>query len=76
MKDRGIRCETVKLVEHDILPGTCSDMGEGDEWPRILEKILATEMLLLESARRAAPPPPANPLLAARPATPRRHPSE
>jgi multimeric flavodoxin WrbA len=46
MEDQGIRCETVKLVEHDILPGTLSDMGEGDEWPEILEKILAAEMLI------------------------------
>ena len=47
MEDQGIRCETVKLVEHDILPGTRSDMGKGDEWPEILEKILAAEMLIL-----------------------------
>ena len=47
MEDQGIRCETVKLVEHDILPGTRSDMGKGDEWPEILEKVLAAEMLIL-----------------------------
>lgn len=47
MEREGIRCEIVKLVDHDILPGTYSDMGEGDEWPGILEKVLASEIVIL-----------------------------
>ena len=47
MEREGIRCETVKLVDHEILPGTYSDMGEGDEWPGILEKVLASEIVIL-----------------------------
>ena len=43
---RGVEVETVKLVEHQILPGTYSDMGEGDEWPRILERILAADIVI------------------------------
>ncbi|HEY0431816.1 MAG TPA: NAD(P)H-dependent oxidoreductase, partial [Pyrinomonadaceae bacterium] len=43
----GIRCEIVKLVDYEILPGTYSDMGEGDEWPEVLEKILAPEIVIL-----------------------------
>ncbi len=38
--------EIVKLVDHTILPGTYSDMGKGDEWPQILEKILAADMII------------------------------
>ena len=29
MKREDIRCEIIKLVDHDILPGPCSDMGPG-----------------------------------------------
>lgn len=47
MERQGIRCEILKLVDYRILPGTCSDMGAGDEWPRILEKILDSEIVIL-----------------------------
>lgn len=46
MADHGIQAEIVKLVDHIILPGTHSDMGHGDEWPMIFEKILAADMII------------------------------
>lgn len=42
----GIECETIKLVERRIPPGTYSDMGGGDEWPRILRKILNADIVI------------------------------
>jgi multimeric flavodoxin WrbA len=39
MAAKGISCEIVKLVEHSVPAGTYADMGEGDGWPVILEKI-------------------------------------
>lgn len=42
----GVEIETVKLVEHNILPGTYSDMGDGDDWPAILKRILAADILI------------------------------
>ncbi|HEY0897653.1 MAG TPA: flavodoxin family protein [Sphingobacteriaceae bacterium] len=42
----GISCEIIRLVNHRILPGTYSDMGEGDEWPDILNKIMAADLVL------------------------------
>ncbi|HEX6313977.1 MAG TPA: NAD(P)H-dependent oxidoreductase [Gemmatimonadaceae bacterium] len=47
MAKAGIECETIKLVDHYIPPGTYSDMGNGDEWPGILDRVLASDMLLL-----------------------------
>lgn len=47
LEDRGIHSETVKLVEYEILPGTCSDMGSGDEWPQILTTILAADIVVM-----------------------------
>src|SRR3989338_3887735 len=46
LAEKGIECEIVKLVDHAILPGTYSDMGREDEWPGILEKILASEIII------------------------------
>lgn len=46
MQLQGIQAELVRLVEHEIPPGTYSDMGEGDEWPQILETVLASDILV------------------------------
>lgn len=47
MERKDIRCETVRLVDYEILPGTHSDMGAGDEWPGILEKVLDSGIVIL-----------------------------
>jgi multimeric flavodoxin WrbA len=41
-----VDCEIVKLVNHTILPGTYLNMGGGDEWPQIIEKVLAADILI------------------------------
>ena len=38
--------ETIRIVDHDVLPGVTSDEGEGDAWPAIRAKILAHDMLI------------------------------
>ena len=47
MEREGVRSEIIKLVEHKILPGTYSDMGEGDEWPDMLRRVLDSEIVIL-----------------------------
>jgi multimeric flavodoxin WrbA len=47
MKEAEVHCEVIKLVNENILPGTCSNMGAGDAWPAILEKIEAAEIIIL-----------------------------
>lgn len=46
MAQRQIDCSIVKLVHHEILPGTRSDMGPGDEWPRILRQVLESDIVI------------------------------
>lgn len=46
MQKQGVQAEIVRLVDRPILPGTCSDMGEGDAWPAILEKVLASDIVV------------------------------
>jgi multimeric flavodoxin WrbA len=38
--------EIIRLVDYNITPGTYSDMGNGDEWPVILEKILKADIII------------------------------
>jgi multimeric flavodoxin WrbA len=42
-----VRCESIRVVDHNIPFGVSSDEGEGDEWPPILEKILAADILII-----------------------------
>jgi multimeric flavodoxin WrbA len=43
----GVSCELVRLVDLDVKPGVRSDEGEGDEWPQVLERVLAADILVL-----------------------------
>ena len=47
MEGLGVECETVRVVDHHVPFGVSSDMGEGDEWPGILAKILAADILVI-----------------------------
>jgi len=40
-------CEKVRVVDHNVAFGVSSDEGGGDEWPQILEKVLAADILIL-----------------------------
>lgn len=39
--------ESLRVVDCNVPFGVESDMGHGDEWPRILEKILGTDILII-----------------------------
>lgn len=43
----GVTGEIVRALDHDIKPGVESDMGEGDDWPSIREKIVAADIFIL-----------------------------
>lgn len=38
--------ETLRVVDYNVLPGVTSDEGEGDDWPRLREKILSHDILI------------------------------
>ena len=38
--------ETIRLADHDVLPGVKSNEGEGDAWPDIRGRILAADILI------------------------------
>jgi multimeric flavodoxin WrbA len=43
----GVACEEIRVVDFNVLPGVSSDEGEGDEWPKIRKRVLASEILVL-----------------------------
>jgi multimeric flavodoxin WrbA len=47
LQAEGVECETVRAVDFEIKPGVESDMGEGDEWPGIREKIVESQILII-----------------------------
>lgn len=38
--------ETIRIADHNVLPGVTSDEGPGDDWPGIARRILAADMLI------------------------------
>ena len=42
-----VTSEVVRVVDHDVSPGVELDMGDGDEWPQIRDKIMDADILVL-----------------------------
>src|SRR4051812_18526147 len=45
----GVEGSSIRVVDHDVKPGVEIDMGEGDEWPSIRERILAADILVIST---------------------------
>jgi multimeric flavodoxin WrbA len=49
LERRGVEVEMLRVVDRNVPPGVSSDEGEGDDWPAIRERILASEILIVAS---------------------------
>jgi multimeric flavodoxin WrbA len=47
LKKHDVSGDAVRVVDHDVKPGVDKDMGDGDAWPALREKVLAADILLL-----------------------------
>ena len=47
LDEKGVECEMLRPVDFNILPGVTSNEGEDDEWPGILEKVKAADILII-----------------------------
>ncbi|MBD0323184.1 MAG: NAD(P)H-dependent oxidoreductase [Aldersonia sp.] len=47
LKKLDVQTDLVRLVDHDIKPGVQRDMGPGDGWPSILQRVLDADILVL-----------------------------
>ena len=46
LQQKNVECEIIQLVNENILPGTYTNMGAGDAWPAILEKLTAAQLII------------------------------
>jgi multimeric flavodoxin WrbA len=50
LKKHGVEGESVRVVDFDVKPGVKIDMGRGDEWPAIRDRLLAADILFISTA--------------------------
>jgi multimeric flavodoxin WrbA len=46
LREYNVASEIIRLADYDIKPGVKSNMGAGDEWPAIQQKVLASDILI------------------------------
>ncbi|AXL12764.1 flavodoxin [Microbacterium foliorum] len=46
LREHGVTGELVRAVDHAISPGVEADMGAGDAWPQLREKVHAADILV------------------------------
>ncbi|MBQ3359336.1 MAG: NAD(P)H-dependent oxidoreductase [Microbacterium sp.] len=47
LADHGVTGDLVRAVDFAVKPGVETDVGDGDEWPAIREKVLGADILVL-----------------------------
>jgi multimeric flavodoxin WrbA len=47
LRDRDVTGELLRVVDHDVKFGVTTDEGDGDAWPRIREKMLGADILVI-----------------------------
>jgi len=43
----GVESEVVRLADYAVAYGVQPDMGEGDEWPQVFEKVMAADIVII-----------------------------
>ncbi|MEV8220716.1 NAD(P)H-dependent oxidoreductase [Microbacterium sp. NPDC077391] len=46
LAEHGVTADRIRAVDHDIRPGVQADMGDGDQWPSLRERVLAADILV------------------------------
>ncbi|MBG6184084.1 multimeric flavodoxin WrbA [Arthrobacter sp. CAN_A214] len=49
LKEYGVESSLVRVVDYDVRHGVLTDMGDGDEWPALRQRILAADILILST---------------------------
>lgn len=47
LAEHAVTGTVVRAVDHNILPGVEADMGDGDDWPALRERVLAADILVI-----------------------------
>lgn len=49
LSEHGVEGELARVADFDVRPGVATDMGDGDQWPQLAEKIRRSDVLLLST---------------------------
>ncbi|MDQ0585388.1 flavodoxin family protein [Streptomyces rishiriensis] len=49
LQGHGVEVDVVRAVDLNLKPGVETDMGEGDDWPGVHEKVLSSQILIIAS---------------------------
>jgi multimeric flavodoxin WrbA len=49
LTEEKVDVEVVRAVDLNIAPGVVTDVGGGDEWPRVHDKLLSSDILIIAS---------------------------
>ncbi len=49
LRSHGVKTDTLRCADYSISPGVEADMGDGDEWPKIRDRVLAADIVLLST---------------------------
>ena len=47
LREYDVEGSTIRVVDHDVRPGVELDMGDGDEWPSIRQRVIDSDILIL-----------------------------
>lgn len=47
LRTHNVATSSLRVVDFDVKPGVETDMGDGDEWPSIRERILASDIVVV-----------------------------
>jgi multimeric flavodoxin WrbA len=47
LTEYGVTGDSIRAVDYDIKPGVALDMGEGDAWPAIRERVMSADILIV-----------------------------
>ena len=49
LRSHGVKTDTLRCADYAIAPGVEADMGDGDEWPKIRDRVLGADILLVST---------------------------
>lgn len=47
MEPLGVTGTTIRVVDHNVMPGVEVDMGQGDDWPGIRRQVMESDILII-----------------------------
>lgn len=47
LREQSVGVDMIRVVDHNVPPGVETDLGDGDDWPRLHDELLDSEILII-----------------------------